>query len=76
METAKVFTNGRSQAVRLPKNCRFDTGEVYVKKIDDFVLLIPKKDIWKNWAKALEEFSPDFMENRDQPGLQERNAFK
>lgn len=33
MMTAKVFENGRSQAVRLPKECRFNTDEVAVNKI-------------------------------------------
>ena len=40
MMTAKVFENGRSQAVRLPKECRFHTDEVAVNKIGDIVLLI------------------------------------
>ena len=42
MMTAKVFENGRSQAVRLPKECRFNTDEVAVNKIGEIVLLVPK----------------------------------
>lgn len=43
MLKAKIFENGRSQAVRLPKECRFnsDTNEVSVNKIGDIVMLIP-----------------------------------
>jgi antitoxin VapB len=40
METAKLFMNGKSQAVRLPKNCRLEGEEVYVKKIGNIVILI------------------------------------
>ena len=45
MMTAKIFENGRSQAVRLPKECRFDADEVAVNRIGDIVLLMPKTDI-------------------------------
>ena len=41
METAKLFMNGRSQAVRLPKEFRFNGDEVYIKKVGDAVVLIP-----------------------------------
>ncbi len=66
--TAKLFKNGRSQAVRLPKEFRFNGDEVYIKKIDDFVVLIPKKDKWsmaKKILMELEDFSDEFMENRE-----------
>lgn len=65
---AKLFQNGRSQAVRLPKEFRFDGDEVYIKKIDDLVILIPKKDKWNIAKKALmeiEDFSNEFMKNRE-----------
>lgn len=42
MLTAKVFENGRSQAVRLPKEYRFHCDEVMVNKIGDAVVLLPK----------------------------------
>ncbi len=40
--TAKIFTNGRSQAIRLPKEFRFKDNEIYINKIDDIVIIIPK----------------------------------
>jgi antitoxin VapB len=49
METAKLFTSGGSQAVRLPKSCRFPCDEVAVKKIGSTVVLFQKD-------KALEAF--------------------
>lgn len=63
---AKVFTTGRSQAVRLPKAFRFDTAEVTIERQGDAVIMRPKpsKDAW--WAeveKALDGFEGmDFVE--------------
>ena len=63
MMTAKVFENGRSQAVRLPKECRFSSDEVMVNKIGDIVMLLPKNSKWDSFMKAIDMFSQDFMEN-------------
>lgn len=73
MDTAKVFTNGRSQAVRLPKEYRFQEAEVYVKKFDDIVILIPKSSPWKAMLSGLESFTPDFPAERHQPDIQTRD---
>ena len=73
MMTAKVFENGRSQAVRLPKECRFADDEVRVNKIGDVVILVPKTAKWDSFMKAADMFSPDFMiEDRGVQYLQER----
>ena len=61
MMTAKVFENGRSQAVRLPKECRFNTDEVAVNKIGDIVLLMPKTNKCSSFMQAIDMFSEDFM---------------
>ncbi len=74
MNTAKLFTNGRSQAVRLPKDCRFEGSEVYIKKYGDIVLLLPKDDPWAPLLASLDQFSEDFMEDRQQPPAQQREA--
>lgn len=63
MMTAKVFENGRSQAIRLPKECRFSSDEVMVNKIGDVVLLFPKQNKWDSFMKAIDIFSDDFMED-------------
>jgi antitoxin VapB len=74
-ETAKLFANGRSQAVRLPKEYAFSGDEVYIKKIDGVVLLIPKSDPWKPFFDSLSKFSNDFMENgREQGTLETRES--
>jgi antitoxin VapB len=72
VDIAKIFENGRSQAVRLPKKYRFKDNEVFVKKINDIVLLIPKNSVWKVMEDSLEYFSEDFMSERSQPEAQKR----
>lgn len=73
MMTAKVFENGRSQAVRLPKECRFSSDEVMVNKIGDIVLLLPKQNKWESFMRAIDMFSDDFMaDGRANDMVQER----
>ena len=61
MMNAKVFENGRSQAVRLPKECRFSSDEILVNKIGDIVILLPKESKWDSFIKAIDMFSDDYM---------------
>ncbi len=68
MNTARIFINGRSQAVRLPKACRFDEDEVFITKIDDMVILYPRRKGWDLLAKGIERFTDDYLQERDQPG--------
>ena len=72
MLTAKIFENGRSQAVRLPKECRFSSDEVLVNKIGDIVILLPKSSNWDSFAAAIDMFSDDFMDDKRDDSLQER----
>ena len=75
MDKAKIFKNGRSQAVRLPKKYRVDDSEVYIKKFEDVILLIPKDSGWKVMEDSLKYFTDDFMNERNQPGFQDRTDF-
>ena len=70
MNTAKLFKNGRSQAVRLPKPFRFQGTEVYIKRIGRIVILISKDEPWESFIESLSEFSEDFMSYREQPRLE------
>lgn len=73
MHTAKLFRNGRSQAVRLPKEFALPGEEVYVKRLDSVIILIPKDaDIWGDFHRALDEFSDDFMSQGRREGKHER----
>jgi antitoxin VapB len=75
MKTAKVFRNGQSQAVRLPKEFRFKDDHVYVKKSGNIVMLIPAQDSWESLFDSLDKFSDDFMTERKQPKGQTRETF-
>ncbi len=75
MQTAKIFINGRSQAVRLPKDFRFDGNDVYIKKIGRMVVLLPTDDPWSSLVNSLNQFTDDFMENRKQPDQNPRDNF-
>lgn len=63
VETAKVFTNGGSQAVRLPKDCRFPNDEVLVNRIGNVVILMPKDDPWQSMLQSLDLFTDDFLKD-------------
>lgn len=70
METAKIFENGRSQAVRLPKKFRFTVDEVVVQQLGEAVLLVPKESLWQTFMDGLAGFTDDiFKDGRDQ-GIQ------
>ena len=78
MDTAKLFKNGRSQAVRLPKEYVLPGDEVYVKRINGVVVLIPKNgNPWGPLLDSLDRFSDDFMDfKRDQGSFERRDVIK
>ena len=78
MSTAKLFQNGQSQAVRLPKEFRFESmKEVFIKKVGNIVMLIPKNDAkaWESLFDALDGFSDDYMQSRTQPEQKREELF-
>jgi antitoxin VapB len=72
MDTAKIFENGKSQAVRLPKAYRLKGKEAYITKLGDAIILFPKKKKWDSFISSLDRFTPDFMMERVQPDLENR----
>lgn len=72
MKMAKLFKNGQSQAVRLPKDFRFKGDKVYIKKSGKAVILLPIQDSWQPLVDSLKQFSADFMTQREQPPQQHR----
>ncbi len=74
-KTAKLFKNGNSQAVRLPREYRFEGTEVIVKKVGNAVVLLPKEHFYQVMIDSLNMFSEDFMDKREQPVVQERGAW-
>jgi antitoxin VapB len=72
MKTAKLFQNGQSQAVRLPKVFQLPGKEVYIKKVGNAIVLIPMDHPWETLFESLSQFSTDFMGEREQPKAQTR----
>jgi len=75
VKTAKLFKNGDSQAVRLPKEFRFAGSEVLIKHAGSAVVLLPKCKSWDTLLSSLANFSTDYMNDREQPGEQRRESF-
>lgn len=74
MKTARLFRNGRSQAVRLPREFAMPGAEVYVRRVGTLVVLVPKDDPWAVLASSLEQLSDDFLADRAQPPTQQREG--
>ncbi|MCY3737268.1 MAG: type II toxin-antitoxin system VapB family antitoxin [Gemmatimonadaceae bacterium] len=70
---AKVFWSGRSQAVRLPAQCRFETSEVEIVKVGDEVTLRPRGKNWRAWFDCGSRGS---LPPRDQPAIEERDEIR
>ena len=62
MQTAKLFINGSSQAVRLPKEFRFVGNEVYAQKLGATVILVPKDKVWETFVEGINCFTEDYFE--------------
>ncbi len=74
MDEAKLFQNGKSQAVRLPKAYRFKGDKVYIKRLGNAVLLIPEDAPWQSLIDSLGLFTDDFMAEREQSETQHRES--
>ena len=72
MDTAKLFSSGRSQAVRLPKQYRFEGDSVLIKRVGSAVVLLPRSATCDSLSEALEMFEPGLRLARKQPTRAER----
>lgn len=67
MDTAKLFSTGHSQAVRLPKQYRFKGDSVFIRRVGRAVVLLPRPASWDSLRDALELFEPGLRLAREQP---------
>lgn len=72
-QIAKIFMNGRSQAVRLPKEFRFDTDEVYISKQGENIVLSARKPTWDEFFDSDSAFDDEFLRDRLDALPQERD---
>jgi antitoxin VapB len=77
-DIAKLFQNGRSQAVRLPREFRFEGDRVRIRRMGQGVLLEPIIQDPKEWFRKLDEFNsePFMPEGRKQPKTPKRRIFE
>ncbi len=76
MQKAKLFMNGRSQAVRLPKEYQFEGKEVCIQKYGDIVILVPTQQVWETFLHGLNSFTDDvFIKKREQGDSEDRDTF-
>jgi antitoxin VapB len=78
--TAKLFRNGRSQAVRLPADFRFEAKEVYIRQdpATGDVILSRRPDSWEGFFELTEQAGVpgDFMSDRRDGAPQKRDLFR
>ena len=72
-QVAKIFMNGRSQAVRLPKEYLFDTDEVYITRQGQNIIISAKKPTWDEFFDSEPIFDADFLKDRLDTQPQERD---
>ena len=75
-ETAKLFMNGRSQAVRLPAKYRFKGTEVLVNRVGENVVLSPKTDSWSDFFGAPSSVPRTFLKRRKDASPQKRRGLR
>jgi antitoxin VapB len=75
IEAVNIQNLEGSQAINIPSSLKINDDKVYIKKIGNVLYLIPFHNPWQNFMDSLEDFTPDFMENRNQPPAQSRESF-
>jgi antitoxin VapB len=75
MNTAKLTTDGTNQVVILPEDFQLSGTEVYIKKVGNAIILFSKDNPWQSLFESLDQFSDDFMTDRNQPVMQTRENF-
>ena len=66
-------TNG-AQIIRIPEWMKIEDDKVYLRKLGNTLFVIPFHNPWQSLFESLDNFTPDFMENRHQPAPQERES--
>jgi antitoxin VapB len=73
-EAIDIKTNSTGQAIQIPEEFRIDDDKVYLKKTGNIIHIIPYHKPWQNLFDSLSEFTPDFMNERNQSTQQTRES--
>lgn len=74
-ETIDIKSNKGFQAIRIPEKMKINDDKVYLNQVGNILYIIPFHNPLKNLIESLDAFTSDFMENREQPENQFREAF-
>ena len=76
IDVAEIKNNEGIQFIEIPENFKIDDSKVFLKKNGNIISIIPYHSAWQNLYESLEQFTPDFMDERRQPHQQNRETFK
>lgn len=74
-EEINVQENSGTQSIKIPDNFKINDDKVYLKKVGNAPYIIPFHNPWQNLFDSIDEFSENFMDDRDQPSEQTRKIF-
>jgi antitoxin VapB len=74
-EVVDIETQNDFQDIKIPEKFKINDNKVYMKKTGDVIYIIPYHNAWKSLIDSTNEFSDDFMTNRDQLPQQDRETF-
>jgi antitoxin VapB len=75
-ETVKIKKKSGSQTITLPDSLRIDDDKVYLKKVGNSIHVIPFHHPWGSLIQSVDHFTDDYLEERSEPGIQERELFE
>lgn len=75
-ETVKIKKKSGAQVIQIPEGLRIEDDKVYLKKVGNSIYVIPFHNPWESLIQSTELFTKDFLDERDQPGLQDRELFE
>ncbi|MBN9350033.1 MAG: hypothetical protein J0H55_05045 [Chitinophagaceae bacterium] len=75
IETVNIQEVSGEQIISLPRGLRLNDNKVYLKKSGEVIYIIPFHKPWDSLFESLQDFSDDFMKDRDQPSFQNRESF-
>jgi antitoxin VapB len=75
-ETVKIQKKSGSQTIRIPESLRIEDDKVYLKRVGNSIYVIPFHDPWESLIQSTELFTDDYLDQRNQPKVQERDFFE
>lgn len=75
-ETIKIDNAKGTQSLQIPESLKINDDKVYIKKVGNVLFVIPFHQPWESLIAGASLFSPDFMEDRNQPISTERESLE